>query len=88
MASSTVRNLSMSPAGNNMYLSTSLHSIESQRSHGSGSGGGGVTFSSRQHGGSQLALLGLQVTQSEPTWVSAGHYRDAVMRMTHVTGAG
>lgn len=86
MASSTVRNLSMSPADNNMYLSTSLHSIESQRSKALWDGG--VTFSSRQHSGSQLTLLGLQVTQSEPTWVSAGDYRDAMMRMTHVTGAG
>lgn len=43
MASSTVRNLSMSPASNNMYLSTSLHSKESQRSKGSeGWGRGGL----------------------------------------------
>lgn len=45
------------------------------------------TFSCSEHGGGQLTLLGLQVSQCEPARVSAGDDGDTVMRVTHVPGA-
>ena len=43
-----------------------------------------ATFSGGEHGGGQLTLLGLQVSQGEPAGVPAGHHGDPVVGVTHI----
>ena len=44
----------------------------------------GATFSGGEHGGGQLTLLGLQVSQGEPAGIPAGNHGDAVVGVAHV----
>lgn len=88
MASSTVRNLSMSPADGRETppVDTRVGGGE-QVSKGRLVLPCGVTFSGGEHGGGQLTLLRLQVSQREPARVPARNDGDAVVRVTHISGA-